>query len=395
MNFDILLEKIEQTHRGLQHQAVRDVNISLTLRNWLIGYYLVEFEQKGDDRAQLTGPLAEVLPGKLGIKGLSESGLKLYRRFYKAYPQFMEAIAHNSESWLPENIRLLLSDEMHKNNNRYVTIRQLSTDEQNVTQYNPTHSSGEVKHEVSPNDVYCSKLIQLTSFAHFVELLKINDETKRKFYELLILRTSPHVSELKRQIEAQAFEKIGLSEKTDTAFTSLQQKIEPQHTVDIIKSAHFFDFLNLSAPQAGEEKTPGPETTPVQRLEQFLLELSKGMCLESRQYKVPVDGRFSFVDLVFYHRFLKCHVLADIRQDVPGAEALEEMNMCVRHFADEVKMPDDNKPIGILISTGGKQNAVEFALDGMDPLLFESVYQPELPAKVEILAFMDNEKAAG
>ena len=385
MNFDKLLDKIEQLHRGFQQQAVKDVNIKLTLRNWLIGYYIVEFEQKGDERAQYGENLLVNLSKKLKIRGLAETNLKLCRQFYNFYPQIMEILSHHPENWLPENIRLSLSDVLPSSENKNITIRQLSTDDLNTKPYKSKQNGG-VKYEPTATSVYYNKLIQLTSFTHFVELLKIPDDTKRKFYELLILRTTPTVSELKRQINAQTFEKVGLSEKTDTAFTDLQHKIEPQHTIDVIKSIHFFDFLELISPESVEEKDK--EIPLLHRLEEFILDSGQGFCFESRQQRILIDTEYYVVDLVFYHRILKCHILVELKMDTYTPDYLVQLNKCVGHFSEEIKEQEDKQPIGILLCAQEGKRVVEYALNGMLEKHFESNYLGKLPSKEQLITFI-------
>ncbi len=154
MNFEKLTSHIQQTNDFLQQNAVKAVNRHITLRNWLIGFYIVEFEQKGNDRAQYGNKLIAELAKAIKIKGLAETNLKLCRQFYNTYPQILG----------------LSTQKIHEKN-AVITIGQSATDQ-------------------SPDkDNYLYTFVFSTSFTHLVELIKIDDPTKRHFYELLILKT--------------------------------------------------------------------------------------------------------------------------------------------------------------------------------------------------------------
>ncbi len=299
--FDLLVDTIHHTHQSFQQKAIKAVNINLTLRNWLIGYYIVEFEQKGEDRAQYGEQLVPSLSKKLGIKGLAETNLKLSRQFYNIYPSILELLLQNSENWLPENIRQSTTDELQITISESITIRQSATDELRGTQN--VANIAELGHG------YLLQIIQKTSFTHFVELLKIEDDIKRKFYELLILKTTPSVKELQRHINTLAYERLGLSNDVELSFDQMQQKIEPEQALDAVKSVYFFDFLGLNTQKLVEEKDL--ETALLNHLQEFILELGHGFCFEARQQRILIDDEYYFADLVFYHRILKCHILVE------------------------------------------------------------------------------------
>ncbi len=242
MKFEFLVSAIEKTHLGLKQYAVKAVNVSLTLRNWLIGYYIVEFEQNGDDRAKYGDKLFKRLTEKLNIKGLGETNLKISRQFYTTYPQIKELfLINNNHSFLTE-IRQLLPDEFQDANNQTITIRQSLTDEFGSNL--PKSKSSEIYFDQT-NPAYLLTLIQQASFTHFAELIKITDVNKRRFFELLIIKTTPNVKELQRQINTLSFERVGLSKNTDIAYNQLLSKIEPEKATDAIKSIFSSTFWNL------------------------------------------------------------------------------------------------------------------------------------------------------
>lgn len=381
MKFDLLVDTIHHTHQSFQQKAIKAVNINLTLRNWLIGYYIVEFEQKGEDRAQYGEQLVPSLSKKLGIKGLAETNLKLSRQFYNIYPSILELLLQNSENWLPENIRQSTTDELQITINESFIIRQSATDELRATQN--VANIAELDHG------YLLQIIQKTSFTHFVELLKIEDDIKRKFYELLILKTTPSVKELQRHINTLAYERLGLSNDVELSFDQMQQKIEPEQALDAVKSVYFFDFLGLNTQKLVEEKDL--ETALLNHLQEFILELGHGFCFEARQQRILIDDEYYFADLVFYHRILKCHILVELKIDAFKHEYLSQLNTYVAYYREEIKRKEDNAPIGILLCTEKGKKLVEYAINGMDEKLFVSKYLLELPDKNKLALFIQKE----
>ena len=119
--------------------------------------------------------------------------------------------------------------------------------------------------------------------------------------------------------------------------------------------------------------------------------MGHGFCFEARQKRILIDDEYYFVDLVFYHRILKCHVLVELKIDEFKHEHLSQLNTYVSYFREEVKRPDDNHPVGILLCTQKGKKLVEYALSGMDNQLFVSKYLLELPKKEQLEAFITNE----
>lgn len=219
MNFEKLVTRIQQTNDFLQQSAVKAVNTHLTFRNWLTGFYIVEFEQNGSDRAKYGTKLLETIAQNISIKGLTAPELSRCRQFYNAYPQILGLITQEFKNVLPADF---LPENAEK------SIFGLPTQEL---------QNEDLKH--------VSTVFQNISYTHFTELIKIDDSTKRRFYELLILKTQPSVKELKRQIETLTFERVGLSGNHKTSFDEVMNKIQPQQATDLVKSHYFFEFLNV------------------------------------------------------------------------------------------------------------------------------------------------------
>ena len=386
-NFNSLAESIQHTHAVLQQEAVKAVNISMTVRNWLVGFYILEFEQNGEDRAIYGDKLISKLAKTINLKGLASSELARCRLFYTTYPFYSDIIQEKYTHLIVENILRLPTAKLKNQENRILGMvsQEFQNDDKNILRL-PTAKSQSNDNEVLE---YHKKAIQRISYTHFVELIKIKDPTQRQFYELLILKTQPSVAQLKKQIHSLAFERVGLSQNNALGFEELLQKIEPSSPIDSIKSHYIFDFLKLGNYNLIEENTL--EQALINHLQEFIVELGNGFCFEARQKKILIDEEYYFVDLVFYHRILKCHVLIELKADQFKHEHLSQLNTYVSYYREEVKQPDDNPPIGILLCTQKGTKLVEYALSGMDEKLFVSKYLLQLPSKEVLQAFIERE----
>ena len=372
MNFELLINNVQNAHQSTQQSAVKAVNVYLTVRNWLIGYYIVEFEQNGEDRAQYGQFLLKRLADVLNQDSLSHRNLKLFRQFYKEYPQIGQSVTAFFES--------------NKMNEGSFAIGQSVTAQLQIS-FNSAHH--ELKHKPNQNFIFYENLIYRISFTHFVELIKIKDSTQRQYYELMVLKTQPSVSQLKKQIHTLSFERLGLSQNVENAFDSLLQKIEPEKPADAVKSHYIFDFLQLGSYSIIEESTL--EQALLNHLQEFIVELGNGFCFEARQKRMLIDDDYYFADLVFYHRILKCHIIIELKVDQFKHEHLSQLNTYVSYFREEVKQSDDNPPIGILLCTEKGNKLVEYALSGMDEKLFVSKYLLQLPSKEVLQNFIEIE----
>jgi predicted nuclease of restriction endonuclease-like (RecB) superfamily len=369
MDFISLINQIAQTHQTLQQNAVKAVNSHITLRNWLIGCYIVEFEQNGEDRAKYGAQLLKELANKIKIKGLTAPELSRCRQFFNTYRLFIDFLnvlpAFNQ---IPKQI---LGPLTQKSQNKI--LGSLTYELQNT--------------KIQEDESYFKQIFTQISYTHFVELIKIKEPTKRKFYELFIIKNTLSVRELERQIATLTYERVGLSTNTDLAFKELQNKIIPETTNDAIKSIYFFDFLNL--PNAHLIQENQLEEALINHLEKFILELGNGFCFEARQKRILIDDEYCFIDLVFYHRLLKCHILIELKVDKFKHQHLSQLNTYVACYNETIKQSDDNPTIGILLCTEKGNKMVEYALAGMEEKLFVSKYLVQLPQKEQLIQFIE------
>lgn len=364
MDFDKLIDSIQQTHDMLKQQAIKAVNVSLTLRNWLTGCYIVEFEQNGEDRAKYGANLLNKLAQATRIKGLTASELSRCRQFYTIYPEILGTASQKLKNLLPgSTAKDLLLNKI------------FGMAFQELREYPREHKSGDIMQDIS--------------YSHFVELIKIEDNTKRNYYELLIRKTQPSVKELKRQIASLSYERLGLSQNKTAAFKQIQRKISPVQSGDIVKSHYFFEFLGINSPALIEETQL--EQALIDHLQSFMLELGYGFCFEARQKRILIGDEYFFIDLVFYHRILKCHVLVELKVDSYNHSHASQLITYLNYYRANIMEKADNPPIGILLVIDKNNALIEYATANEKDRLFVSKYKLNLPSEEELKAFIENE----
>jgi predicted nuclease of restriction endonuclease-like (RecB) superfamily len=372
MKFDFLLNLIQETHLHFHQQAVKAVSVSLTIRNWLIGFYIVEFEQKGEDRAAYGSKLlSKLAESSKHIKGIDERSFRNFRLFYKQYPQIQSYILSHFPTlsiWGASTTELDLSAESDG-----MAIRGSLTTESDST----------------PVLVPADKILSNLSYTHLEQLFTIEEPLKRAFYEMECIKGTWSVRELKRQINSLYFERMGISKKPELLSQLTQQENVPQTPNEIVKSVYAFEFLGLNVKDAVEECDL--ETALLDQLQHFMMEMGHGFCLEARQKKILIGDEYYFVDLVFYHRILKCHVLVELKVEDFNHHNIGQLNTYVNYFKAEVMRADDNPTIGILLVTQKNNALVEYATAGMDNQLFVSKYMLELPRKEILEDFISKE----
>jgi predicted nuclease of restriction endonuclease-like (RecB) superfamily len=361
LDFSGLVAAIRQTDAALAEQATRAVNVSLTLRNWFIGRHIAEFELQGADRARYGDKLLVALAAALREQAVSNTGkrqLYSYLAFYRAYPQMVRtASAQSAQSVLPAPAPAKV----------------------------PTPSAPSPAQPALPA-TDPELLLGRLSYSHFEQLVELSDPLQRTFYEVEALRGHWSVRELKRQIATQAYQRTAWS--VDKAATTQRahahaERASPQQ---IIRDPYVFEFLGLKPHEAVTEGQL--EDALLDKLQAFLLELGHGFCFEARQQRLLIGGEHFFVDLVFYHRVLKCHVLIELKNDSFSHEHLGQLNAYVSYYQQHQMTEGDQPPIGILLCTRKNQELVEYALAGMSNQLFVSRYQVQLPGKEQMEAFL-------
>ena len=219
---------------------------------------------------------------------------------------------------------------------------------------------------------------QLT-WTHLVELLSVFDDLARSFYEKECIANRWSYRELDRQINSMLFERLALSKdkKGILKLAAKGHKIEkPQ---DVIKDPYVLEFLGVPEKHQLSEKEV--EQKVIDNMQAFLMELGKGFSFVARQFRMTLNNKHFYVDLVFYHRILKCFVLIDLKLGKVIHQDVGQMNLYLNYFKKEEMAADDNEPIGIVLGAEKDHVLVEYALGGISNKLFTSRYQLELPDK--------------
>lgn len=273
--------------------AFQKVNTILLETYWHIGKQVVEFEQKGQEKAEygslLLKRLSKDLKTKYG-KGFSRSNLQYMRLLYLKYPK-------------------------------------------------------------------CQTLSGKLGWSHYAELLSVTDDLAHSFYEKQCLSENWSVRELKRQRNSALFERLALSKDKKEVLKLSEKGQQIEKAEDIIKDPYIFEFLNV--PEDITLSETELETKLLNKLSYFILELGKGFAFVSRQYRITLNNKHYKVDLIFYHRILKCFVLIDLKIGAANHKDIGQMNMYLNYIKAEENMPDDNPPIGMVPAADKDEILVE------------------------------------
>ena len=332
--YNQLLDNIGSTLQKARENAIKAINTELVKANWEIGRHIVEFEQQGKERAEygteLLVSLSKDLKTKFG-KGFSRSNLQLMRLFYIKYPNF-QTVFGKSE------------------------IRQ-------------TVTGKFAKSQTLPGI--------LLSWSHYAELLTVSDDLARAFYEKQTIKENWSFREMKRQIDSALFQRLALSKDKKGVLALADKGHIISTSTDAIKDPYVFEFLNI--PKDSIIKEHDLEKKLIDNLQKFLLELGKGFSFVARQFKITVDNEHNFIDLVFYHRILRCFVLIDLKIKKVKHKDIGQMNFYLNYFKEEENTDGDNDPIGIIIAADKHDFLVKYATGGLSNKIFVSKYQLYLP----------------
>lgn len=370
MNFESLVGRINQVQDMLQAQTAHAINLAVTARNWLVGFYIVEFEQHGEDRAKYGENLLKNLAKRLNRRGLGERRLYEFRLTYIIYPQIGQVIA----DYIAENNRqdilrlptakLQIVENLEDENLRLLTAK------------------SHVEEWQTPAD----RLFNRLSATHLVLLSNIKDPLKRAFYEQETIRGCWTVKELDRQISSQYYERMGLSKDKKGLQRLTDKNVQQLTPRDIIHDPVTLEFLDLQSQDVYTETRL--ETIILNHLQMVLMEMGRGFCFEARQKRILVDQDYFKADLIFYHRILKCHVIVDLKIDRFRHEYASQLNLYMNYYKHEVMQADDNPPIGLLLCTDYGETTVQYATEGLSQNLFVSKYRLQLPSEEEMRQYL-------
>ncbi|MFN0077325.1 MAG: PDDEXK nuclease domain-containing protein [Prosthecobacter sp.] len=413
LNFTSLVDAIRHVHAESAAAVNRTVNTTLTLRNWVIGAYIHHYELNGSDRARYGDGLLDVLADKLDETNVPNAGrrqLYLYLTLYRTYPQIVRTASAQSFLTLPglqhapPEIVRTVSAQLRPalpESRRAAKVRTLTEQSPTVRirRSATAKSAGETIGEAASQWLTTIRetappgfatdgrlLIERLSFSHLEQLISIEEPLKRAFYEIECIRGNWSVRDLKRQIGSLYFERSGLSKDKEKLSRMVNEGIEAAEPKLAIRDPYIFEFLGLRAKDAVAESDL--EAALIEHLREFLLELGHGFCLEAQQKSIVIGKTRGFVDLVFYHRILKCHVLVDLKIEPFTHENLGQLNTYVTWYREHIMAPGDNPPIGLLLCTNKDHALVRYATASVDNKLFVSKYAVELPSQKELEKFL-------
>lgn len=297
-----LVNEISDLLQRGREQAAQAVNTLLVQTYWLIGRHIVEFEQGGKEKAEygtnLLDQLSKDLTQRYG-RGFSRSNLSYMRRFYIYFPK------NQTASVQPGNL-----------------IRET-----------PSHEMQPQKRETVSHKL---------TWSHYFEILKSDSDLEISFYARQAEKENWSVRELKRQMKSMLFHRLALSKDKKGVLQLAEQGLDIQKATDILRDPYVLEFLNI--PQSPQYLESDLEEKLISNMQHFLLELGTGFTFEKRQYRISLSGRHFYVDLVFYHRILKCFVLIDLKRGEVTHEDIGQMNLYLNYFRKEINTKSDNAP---------------------------------------------------
>ena len=210
----------------------------------------------------------------------------------------------------------------------------------------------------------------------------IDEDLERLFYEKQCIKEKWSVRDLKRQKNSALFDRIALSKNKKGVLELAEKGHLISRPEDAIKDPYVLEFLNI--PESHKYSEKEFEQKIIDNLQKFLLELGKGFTFSSRQFRITLGNKHYYIDLVFYHRILKCFVLIDLKIGKVTHADIGQMNMYLNYFKKEERAEGDNEPIGIILTKEKDKVVVEYALGGISNKLFVSKYKLYLPTKEEL-----------
>lgn len=375
LNFENLSETLLNLNKVFEDGTAKAINRNITARNWLVGYYIVNYEQNGKDRAEYGEKIIRKLADRLNKKSLSYRNLQLYKQFYLEFKVLESPIKtyildeFKSEETLISNANLNLIEEKSDSKDSANSVCTIQDNKE-------IHIPAEL-------------LFKNISYSHFTLIMGVENPLARTFYEIETIKGVWTVRELKRQIDTNYFERSAISTNPEKMSLAVQSKTQKMNLQDVIKTPYVYEFLGLKNSEVIDETDL--ENALMNHLEEFLLELGTGFCFEARQKRIVVDDEYFFCDLIFYHRILKCHVLIDLKSSKIKYDDIAQMNLYLSYYKKNVMQKDDNPPVGILMCTEAGKELVEYASNGIDEKLFVQKYKLNLPESEKLTEWLKSE----
>lgn len=359
--FDELIAGLTQIHEDARRSAARSVDQILTVRSWLIGAWIIAYEQRGEDRARYGERLLESIALAIrerGVTGLSQSSLKNCRQVASVWPRLVIRQTLSGES-----VPALDLPEFPEQNTDGLAFR---------------------------DDAWMLRLRTELSFSHLLELSRIDAPLRRASYEVEAIKQRWSLRELKRQVQSMLYERAGLARDPSVALA--QSGRDREVPAATIRDPYVLEFLGLEGRAPATESEL--EAALIEHLEHFLLELGRDFCFMGRQYRITVGGRHHFIDLLFFHRRLRCLVAIDLKLGAFGYEDAGQMNFYLNYLRENVALPEESPPVGIVLCSEKDAAEVRYATGGLDQQVFVSRYLVALPTEEQLRRWLLEEQEA-
>lgn len=383
IDFNQLENSISSLNTVFEENTAKAINRNITARNWLIGFYIVNYEQNGKDRAKYGEKTLLKLAENLNKKSLSYRNLKLYRQFYLEFRMLERPIFdyvllefRSDENLLLPAIKQDLIEGKNLKANCAVTDCTIGQ--------SPSAQFKNTDLQLPPE-----KLFSHLSFTHLSLIMGLASPIARVFYELETIKGTWSVRELKRQIHTNYFERSAISRNPEKMSSYILSGSEKMDLRELVKAPFVYEFLGMKDSEIIEELDL--EQALINHLEEFILELGNGFCFETRQKRFLIDDDYFFCDLVFYHRILKCHVLIDLKAKKIKYSDIAQMNLYLSYYRHNIMQENDNPPIGILMCTEAGKELVKYATEGIDKNLFIQKYKLNLPSEERLTEWLRQE----
>jgi predicted nuclease of restriction endonuclease-like (RecB) superfamily len=332
-----LLTDIVQLLEQARHTAARSINTILTTTYWEIGRRIVEFEQKGERRAEygreLLKRLSKDFTTQFG-RGFSERNIEQMRLFYINWP---------------------ISQTLSAKSPRPLSHRRIQT------------LSGE-------SNFKSSRIFSLP-WSHYVRLMALEDKDKRDFYEEEARRAGWSVRQLDRQINSMLYERVALSKKKGELLKKAENSKDRVTAEEAIKDPYVLEFLGLPEPISERHL----ENALIQHLADFLLELGYGFTFVARQKRLQIGSESYYLDLLFFHRGLRCLIAIDLKVGKFTHADAGQMNLYLNYLLENEKMEDENDPVGLILCSEKDEAVAHYALGRLTNKIFSSRYKLQLP----------------
>lgn len=320
-NFQMLIDSISVVISSARHRIATQINSAMTETYWQIGKYIVEYEQGGKAKVAY------------GTSTLTELSHQLTLRFGRGFSR-------------PNLVNM----------RKFYLLY-------------PVYSN-------------CQSMTDNLSWTHICTLMQAEDNDERSFYEKECIAQKWDVRTLRRQMDSALYLRLAVGKDKEKVLALAKEGMQVHKPEDVVRDSYTLEFLGI--PEDYRYSETELEQRIIDNLQMFLLEIGKGFTFVKRQYPMTINNRHYHCDLVFYHRILKCFVLIDLKRAGVQHEDIGQMNMYLGYFAKEENMPDDNPPIGIILSHYRDDLLVEYATYGISTNLFVSKYELYLPDKEEL-----------